>query len=57
MLTVHAEDDRLLDLYFHTMLSCGHYLARRGLIALSYEIDDAHCGQLVSDTEHWAEVI
>ncbi|MDH3249428.1 MAG: aminotransferase class III-fold pyridoxal phosphate-dependent enzyme [Acidimicrobiia bacterium] len=53
MLTVHAEDDRLLDLYFHAMLADGHYLARRGFIALSFEIDDSHCDRLVSATEHW----
>ena len=54
MLTVHAEDDRVLDLYFHAMLSSGHYLARRGFIALSFEIDDSHCERLVADTRRWA---
>ena len=57
MLTVHAEEDRLLDLYFHAMLAAGHYLARRGFIALSFEIDDSHCARLVSDTEQWIETI
>lgn len=54
MLTVHGPDDRLLDLYFHAMLAAGHYLARRGFIALSFEIDDSHCASLVSDTRRWA---
>lgn len=57
MLTVHAEDDRLLDLYFHRMLVNGHYLARRGFIALSFEIDDSHCERLVSDSRRWADDI
>ncbi len=57
MLTVHADDDRLLGLYFHAMLRAGNYLARRGFIALSFEIEDEHCGQLVADTEKWAEGI
>ena len=57
MLTVHAEDDRLLELYFHAMLTAGHYLARRGFIALSFEIDDSHCARLVSDTERWVQTI
>ncbi len=55
MLTVHAEDDRLLDLYFHAMLAAGNYLARRGFIALSFEIEDSHCEQLVSDTRRWTD--
>jgi glutamate-1-semialdehyde 2,1-aminomutase len=53
MLTVHADDDRLLELYFHAMLASGHYLARRGFIALSFEIEDSHCERLVSDTRRW----
>ncbi len=57
MLTVHAEDDRLLELYFHAMLAAGHYLARRGFIALSFEIDDSHCERLVADTRLWGETL
>ena len=57
MLTVHAEEDRLLELYFHAMLAAGHYLARRGFIALSFEIDDSHCSRLVSDSDQWIETI
>lgn len=53
MLTVHAADDRLLDLYFHAMLAAGHYLARRGFIALSFEIEDAHSERLQTDTADW----
>lgn len=53
MLTVHAEDDRLLELYFHAMLLAGHYLARRGFLALSFEITDEHCQRLLADSDAW----
>ncbi len=56
MLNVHARDDRWLELYFHDMLECGHYLARRGFIALSMEITDAHVTRLLADTVEWAKV-
>ena len=55
MLNVHADDDRWLELYFHDMLAHGHYLARRGFIALSMDITDEHVDQLVTDTEEWVE--
>lgn len=54
MLNVHADDDRMLDLFFHDMLGLGHYLARRGFIALSVEIEDRHCDKLVADADDWA---
>ena len=53
MLTIHAHDDRLLELLFHAMLAQGHYLARRGFIALSFEVKEQHCRNLVSDVERW----
>lgn len=54
MLNVHAEDPRMSELFFHDMLAAGHYLAKRGLIALSFEIEDTHCDRLVADVETWA---
>ena len=57
MLTVHAEDDRLLDIYFHAMLDAGNYFARRGFVALSFEITDAHCKRLIGETASWIERI
>ena len=57
MLNVHADDDRLLALYFHAMLEAGSYLARRGFIALSLEIEDSHCDGLVEDTRTWLELV
>lgn len=55
MVGVHADDDRLLELYFHDMLEAGQYLARRGFIALSSEITDDDCDRLVADTSAWAQ--
>lgn len=55
MIGVHADDDRLLELYFHDMLEAGHYLARRGFIALSSEVTDSDCDRLVEDTAAWAQ--
>ena len=54
MLNVHADDDRWLELYFHEMLAHGHYVARRGFIALSMEITDEHVDHLLRDTRTWA---
>ena len=55
MLNVHTDDDRWLELYFHDMLAHGHYLARRGFMALSLEITDEHVDGLLADTRRWAE--
>jgi hypothetical protein len=55
MLTVHAEDDHLLELWFHAMLDDGHYPARRGFIGLSRAITDGHCDALVAAGERWAQ--
>lgn len=57
MLTVHAADDRLAELYFHAMLADGHYLARRGFIALSFAVTDAHVAALVAATRRWAAAL
>ncbi|MGF1664408.1 MAG: aspartate aminotransferase family protein [Kineosporiaceae bacterium] len=55
MLTVHAADDRLAELYFHAMLAGGHHLARRGFVALSFAVSDAHVDGLVTATRRWAD--
>jgi glutamate-1-semialdehyde 2,1-aminomutase len=53
MLCVHADDDRLIELLFHSLLEVGMYVARRGFMALSMAITDDHCDALVAATEHW----
>ena len=53
MLTVHAEDDRLLDLYFHAMVADGLYPARRGFMALSKLITDDDVDRFVTATQRW----
>jgi glutamate-1-semialdehyde 2,1-aminomutase len=53
MLCVHAKDARVLELYFHAMLDRGHFIARRGFMALSKLITDAHTDALVADTSAW----
>lgn len=53
MLTIHAAEPRLLDLLFHHLLADGLYLARRGFIALSLEIDDEHVEQLLGSVRSW----
>lgn len=55
MLNVHAGDDRWLELYFHQMLAAGHYLARRGFIALSMAVTAEQIDALVSSTQQWAQ--
>jgi glutamate-1-semialdehyde 2,1-aminomutase len=54
MLTVHATDDRLLELLFHAAMADGHYLARRGFIALSMQVTDEDCKALASSISQWA---
>ena len=56
MLTVHADDD-LAELYFHAMLADGHYLARRGFIALSFAVTDTQVDALVASTRRWADEV
>jgi glutamate-1-semialdehyde 2,1-aminomutase len=53
MLSIHADDDRLLDLLFHHLLAHGVYIARRGFMALSFEITDQHVDRLVESVAAW----
>jgi glutamate-1-semialdehyde 2,1-aminomutase len=53
MLTVHTEDDRLLELYFHAMVADGLYPARRGFMALSRLVTDDDVDLLIDATERW----
>jgi glutamate-1-semialdehyde 2,1-aminomutase len=57
MLCAHASHPKLLELYFLAMLDEGHFLARRGFMALSLEIDQTHVDSLVSSTEQWAAAL
>lgn len=54
MLCVRSDDDRWVELFFHAMLADGHYLARRGFMALSMAITDAHTDALVDSARRWA---
>lgn len=54
MLCVRSEDDRLVELFFHTMLAEGHYLARRGFMALSMAVTDEHVDHLIASARRWA---
>jgi glutamate-1-semialdehyde 2,1-aminomutase len=54
MLCIHTTDDRLLELLFHHLLTEGMLIARRGFMALSMEITDAHVDQLVATAAAWA---
>ncbi|MFQ5558694.1 MAG: aspartate aminotransferase family protein, partial [Acidimicrobiales bacterium] len=55
MLHVHAHDDRLLDLFFHAMLADGHYLSRRGFIALSLALGDPEVESLIESARGWVQ--
>ncbi|MFK8024889.1 MAG: aspartate aminotransferase family protein [Ilumatobacter sp.] len=44
---LHDADDRLRELFFFHCLERGFYIARRGFIALSTEITDAHAGAFI----------
>ena len=57
MNSFHAADDRVLDLLFHHLLDDGIYIARRGFMALSLEIDDERCERLVTSTRRFVESI
>lgn len=48
MLCLRSEDDRLIEVAFHAALDAGLYIARRGFMALSMEITNAHCDTLVT---------
>ncbi|MCP5024975.1 MAG: aminotransferase class III-fold pyridoxal phosphate-dependent enzyme [Actinomycetia bacterium] len=54
MLCVRSNDDRWVELFFHAMLADGHYVARRGFMALSMAITDQHADTLVSSARRWA---
>ena len=47
-------DDRLKELLFFDLLDQGFYMARRGFIALSLEIDDSHVDELIAIVEAWS---
>ncbi|MCL4126907.1 UNVERIFIED_CONTAM: hypothetical protein GTU68_017457 [Idotea baltica] len=51
MVCIHAADDRLVELLFHSALRDGLYVARRGFMALSMAITDTHCDQLIASIE------
>ncbi|MEZ5217809.1 MAG: aminotransferase class III-fold pyridoxal phosphate-dependent enzyme [Ilumatobacteraceae bacterium] len=53
MLAFHSADDRILELFFHDALEHGLYFARRGFMALSMEITDAHTAALVDFASDW----
>ncbi len=57
MLNVHAADDRLVELAFHAALADGIYIARRGFLALSMAITDAHCADLTATIERWTAAL
>lgn len=52
---VHADDDRLLELWFHAMVDDGWFVARRGFMALSFEITDDHVDEFVESTTRWVD--
>lgn len=52
-----GQDHRLKELLFFALLEDGFYMARRGFIALSRDIDDAHVAQLVDVVEWWCRSI
>ena len=54
MIGIHGPDD-WLELFFLAMLEDGHYLARRGFIALSIEITDAHVDAFCAAARRWAD--
>jgi glutamate-1-semialdehyde 2,1-aminomutase len=53
MLALHGPDG-WLEWFFLAMLEQGYYLARRGFLALSIEITDAHVDGLCAAADHWA---
>ncbi len=57
MLNVHTDGPEHLELFFHAMLADGHYVARRGFIALSMAVTDDHCDQLIESSTTWARSI
>lgn len=49
-----GSDDRLKELLFFALLDAGFYIARRGFVALSFEIDAADVSALLTATDVWA---
>jgi glutamate-1-semialdehyde 2,1-aminomutase len=49
--------DVWMESFFLSMLDDGHYLARRGFIALSIEITDAHVEALLASADRWAAAV
>ncbi len=49
-----GSDDRLKELLFFALLDDGFYVARRGFVALSFEIEAADVAALLTATEGWA---
>ena len=54
MSSVHAHDERWVELFFHAMLDAGFYLARRGMIALALDVTDEQLGAFGAAVERWA---
>ena len=55
MASLHAADDRVLDLLFHHLLADGIYVARRGFMALSMEVTDDHVARLVASVRRFVD--
>jgi glutamate-1-semialdehyde 2,1-aminomutase len=53
MLCAHSSVAALHELWFLAMLDAGHFIARRGFMALSLEITDAHVAALIASTATW----
>jgi glutamate-1-semialdehyde 2,1-aminomutase len=53
MMAIHSRDDRWIDLFFHSMLAAGFYLARRGMIALALDVTPAQLEEFVAAVERW----
>ena len=48
-----TDEDGLRELFFFDMLAAGIYIARRGMVALSLAVADAHCDQYVAAVEEY----
>lgn len=53
MLQIEAPDDRWRELFFHAMVDASFYLARRGMIALSFEVTDGDLDGFCAAAEAW----
>ena len=52
-----GSDDRLKELLFFDLLAAGFYIARRGFIALSFDITDEHVEDLLRQVSVWAAAV